>query len=182
MHDVNRWNNGMKYIDPNVVSSETSSMTSLRMLMEECGITSVGKGAKLSTAQTCSLSAYLRCMSPKFLNKFLSSDADPSLTCFAAQIQQSTGEAYAYAWARKDKLSIDFDLAVLPLDSDGNPGNSISAIYEPTFEGRTTLSADTYSELERCANNFTMSQLSNMCPKLFNAFQYCEKKKWTGKQ
>jgi len=169
----------MRCVDPNVVSSETSATLQLKSLMEECGIRELGDGARLSTVQTRSLSAHLRCMSPRFVDKFLSNDADPSLTCFAVQIKQPTCNAYAYAWARKDKISIDIDLAVLPIDANGNPGDSLSAIYEPTFGGRTTLSVDTYSELERCRNQFKLSELSNMCPKLFNAFTYCEGQKWT---
>lgn len=172
----------MKTVNPNVVSSEISASANLKSLMERCGIRATGEGAKLSTNVTRELSGYLRCMSPRFVNKFLSDDENPSLICFAARIPQPKGEAYAYAWARKDKLSIDIDLAVLPLDAAGNPGEFLSAIYEPTFGGRTTLSVDTFSELEECSNRFTMSNLSSMSEKLFNAFMYCEGQKWDEKK
>lgn len=168
----------MKCVNPNVVPSEISAAGQLKAFMENGGIKKAGDVAKFSTEQTRELSAHLRFMSPKFVNKFLSNDADPSLTCFAAQIKQPINKAYAYAWARKDGLSIDIDLAVLPIDANGNPGDSLSAIYEPTFGGRTTLLVDTYNELEKCKSQCTMSELSDMCPKLFNAFKYCERQAW----
>ena len=158
----------MQKNDPNIVSSEVSSFNSLQKRMHQYGIVNSGDGAKLTPEETRDLSASLKCMSSNFVGKFLSDDNNPSLTCFAAQIQQSSGAAYAYVWARKDKLSIDIDLAVLPLR-----GNTISAIYEPTFVGRTTLSADTYSDLENCTRNFRVSDLESTCSGLYNAFKYC---------
>lgn len=158
----------MQKKDPNIVSSEVSSFNSLQTRMQQYGIINLGDGAKLTPKETRDLSASLMCMSHRFTGKFLSDGNNPSLTCFAAKIGQSSGDAYAYVWARKDKLCIDIDLAVLPL-----AGNTISAIYEPPIDGRTTLSADTYSDFENCSRNFKVSELESTCSGLYNAFKYC---------
>ena len=158
----------MKKNNPNIVPSDVSSFNSLQAEMQRCGIMNLDDGAKLTPQETRDLSESLNFMSPRFTEKFLSDDNNPSLTCFAAQIQQPSGVAYAYVWARMDKLSIDLDLAVLPLG-----GNTISAIYEPPIDGRTTLSADTYSDFTNCPRNFKVSDLESTCSGLYNAFKYC---------
>lgn len=158
----------MKKNNPNIVSSDVSSFNSLQAQMHQCGIVKLGDGAKLTPQETRDLSASLKFMSPCFTGKFLSDDNNPSLTCFAAQIQQTSGAAYAYVWARMDKLSIDLDLAFLPLG-----GNTTSAIYEPPIDGRTTLSANTYSDFMNCPRNFKVAELESTCSGLYNAFKYC---------
>jgi hypothetical protein len=162
--------------DPNVVSSVVSATNDLKEFVARHDVTKVSEGARLDAQDTRQLSSFLHCISPRFVEKFLADENNPSLTCYIAKIARPIGEAYAFAWARIDKLSIDVDLAVLPLDTAGNPGDIISAIYEPTFSGRTTLSADTYDTFSKCPEHFDFQQLSAICPPLYNAFEYCSGK------
>jgi hypothetical protein len=163
----------MKTVKPNVVTSDVSALSDLKEFMVQLGISNAGEGVTFTSAETRQLSSCLRCISPRFVEKFLPNDSTASLTCFGALISRPMGEAYAFAWARIDKLSIDVDLAILPLDGEGNPGNVISAIYEPTFDGRTTLSADTVNNFANCPKHFDVQQLSAVCPQLHEAFKYC---------
>lgn len=151
----------MRTKKPTVYPSEVSAATKLKIFMESNGVYDTGDGVKYLSNATRELSAHFRCFSKGFCDKFLPQGVnDAKLTCFGGKINWNDQDAYAYLWARKDSVSIDIDLAILPLDENGNPGETISAIYHPIFEGRTALAAEVASQIDAVPQNFKIETLS----------------------
>lgn len=164
----------MRTKKPMVCPSEVSATTKLRTFMEERGVCGDGDGVKYLPKEARELSSHLGCFSKDFCDKFLPQDgSDVRLTCFGGKINWNSQDAYAYIWARNDGLSVDIDLALLPFDANGNPGETISAIYHPKFEGRTAFAAEVASQIDAVPLNFKIETLSAEYRVVAEAFKYC---------
>ena len=165
----------MKPKDPNVCPTAVSARADLDEFMHGVGVNQLDDGVCLSAENTRQLSAHLKCISQKFVEKFLPSDGSKEeLTCFAGKILWNNIESYAYVWTRIDHLCVDIDYALLTCDTNGSVGKEISAVYEPTFVGRTSKTESVSAQIQSCTGKFKISDLSTSAPVLYNAFNHCE--------
>jgi len=158
-----------------VVPSTISAHQKLDSFMMQKGLSSVDMGVVLDSVETSSLSSYLKSASPNYTRKlYPCNDETNEGRCVCGRIDKNGNEAWACLFPRVDKTEIDFDLAVWDC------GNQLSTIYHPSFENRTSPSADVAKELDDIDDiykkgSFEISSLCDIAPTVYAAFQYCKR-------
>lgn len=157
---------------PNTVSSDISSRQELDTFLREKGLVSVDSCVTLDSRDTGSLSSHLKSLVPEFSRKLYPPKSDESGRCVCGRIDRNGVDSWACLFPRIDGNEIDFDFAVW--DSSNN---HLSSVYHPTFNGRTSPSADVAQELDSLHTRgvSTIGSLCGITPTLYAAFQYCKK-------
>ena len=157
---------------PSIEPSKLSACAELSTLFLEKQLTNIGDGYAFTSDETAQLSSNVKSLSPRYSCKLYTSEPNKTIgRVIGGKIEIKGKPANALLFPRLDSGDIDFDLAVW-LDNS----SELSTVYHPTFNGRTTLSAEAKAALEVVCQmkNFRIPDLSSSAPILYRAFQCCE--------
>jgi hypothetical protein len=155
---------------PSLRTSVISSRQDLDSFLCAKGLTSTDIGVALDSEDTGSLSAYLKSITPEVSRKLYPSQ-DKAGRCICGRIDRNGVDSWACLFPRIDGNDIDFDYAIWDYN------NQLSTVYHPTFDRRTSPSADMAKELDvvYAKGTFKISDLSSLAPTVHAAFQCCKK-------
>jgi hypothetical protein len=157
---------------PKIKTSQISAYAELQALFNKKNLKYIDDGCVFSSEETAQLSSCIKSLSPNYSRKLYAPIHDNKIGCMiGGKIQINSKGANALLYPRLDGPVIDFDLAVFFDDS-----SELSTVYHPTFNGRTSLSAESKKGIDVVyeMQNFSIPNLSGLSPILYQAFECCK--------